>query len=327
MKRSHDLQFGKRIAIPLALALAFLFSGSLRADEMEMLKSRFLKEASPGWKEYQAYAERLQGTMETVWTLEGKNQERKRFECKSNLNCYLGIDQLLLPKPEGWVHAYNASYGFTLQRKTIDGPWVLASFRPGPRDQEFWKPGATSLRSACIKTTTCDLSDLVRLPKFRVVAASKVQRGVTELCQIGFETHGGENKGTLLLDPSRFWTIRDYTLHRKESGGSVVNRVEIELSNPSAKYPIPKRSVLFSDVTPLKKPKFHSETVTEFNLKEVSRLPDDEEFTLSAFGLPEPGGPAKKPFPTYLWILVAAGVCAAMAFAFRSLSRRAAAKA
>ncbi len=62
---------------------------------------------------------------------------------------------------------------------------------------------------------------------------------------------------------------------------------------------------------------------TDYDLEVNDRVPNSE-FTLSAFGLPEPGGeePVKKPTPLYIWILAAAGVCAALALSFRYLARR-----
>ena len=325
MTRSHDLLSRRRMAFRLSIAFALLAPFALRAGEAESLKARFATEAPLAWKEYQVYAERLQGVIETVGPVEGKEQERHRFECKSNMNCYVGITQQLLPKPRGWVHAYNSSYGFTLHRNTSDGPWILDKLKMGPKDEEFWKPGATTLRSTCIRISIGDLDEVVRLPKFRVVGANKVSRGKAELCQIDYETHGGEGKGTLLLDPNRFWILHAYTIHSKDSGGSVINRAEIEFRDPLAKYPIPKRLIAASEVTPLKGSKFHAESVREFDLNEVSRLPSDEEFTLSAFGLPEPGRSAPKRTPWYLWLAGAAALCALIAFGFRYLRRRRAA--
>lgn len=57
---------------------------------------------------------------------------------------------------------------------------------------------------------------------------------------------------------------------------------------------------------------------------EVNNNVPDSEFTLSAFGLPEPAGmeAVKKPVPMYLWILLAAAVCGVLAFAFRYLAER-----
>lgn len=51
----------------------------------------------------------------------------------------------------------------------------------------------------------------------------------------------------------------------------------------------------------------------------------ESEFTLTAFGLPEPPEFQPKPTPLYVWLLLAAGVCAVVAIGFRLLARRRAA--
>jgi hypothetical protein len=63
-------------------------------------------------------------------------------------------------------------------------------------------------------------------------------------------------------------------------------------------------------------------TVRVLSLTLTDKTPDD--FRLSAFGLPEPADATLPTKPTrwYLWLLVAAGVCAALAFGFASLRRR-----
>ncbi|HZZ82433.1 MAG TPA: hypothetical protein VFE62_28295, partial [Gemmataceae bacterium] len=69
--------------------------------------------------------------------------------------------------------------------------------------------------------------------------------------------------------------------------------------------------------------KIESTKRIDYELEVNDNVPDSE-FTLSAFGLPEPGGtePLNKPIPMYVWILVGAGASGALAFAFRYLARR-----
>ncbi|MDY3555512.1 hypothetical protein R5W24_004655, partial [Gemmata sp. JC717] len=51
--------------------------------------------------------------------------------------------------------------------------------------------------------------------------------------------------------------------------------------------------------------------------------PDESEFSLTAFGLPEPEGVAwEKRTPSYVWALTATGVFAALAAVFRVLMVR-----
>ena len=71
------------------------------------------------------------------------------------------------------------------------------------------------------------------------------------------------------------------------------------------------------------KEKSETQTKIEYQWSVNDRVPDAE-FTLSAFGLPEPGGepPVAKSVPPYVCVLAMAGVCALLAFGFRHLLRR-----
>ena len=68
-------------------------------------------------------------------------------------------------------------------------------------------------------------------------------------------------------------------------------------------------------------------TDTSFRIDPSVELPD-QDFTLTAYGLPEPVGITwSKPTPNYVWPLVAAGGCVVLALGFRFLARRRAAAA
>jgi hypothetical protein len=66
---------------------------------------------------------------------------------------------------------------------------------------------------------------------------------------------------------------------------------------------------------------------TSFRIDPTREHPDTD-FTLTAYGLPEPVGISwSKPTPNYVWLLAAAGGCVLLALACRYLSRRRVAKA
>jgi hypothetical protein len=67
----------------------------------------------------------------------------------------------------------------------------------------------------------------------------------------------------------------------------------------------------------------HLKRHMEVTLSHSERQLRDEEFTLSAFGLPEPVGVVwEKRTPVYVWLLVAAGVLLTLAVFLRWLARR-----
>jgi hypothetical protein len=303
------------------------------ADDPETWKNRFLAEAPPAWEEYRAFAERLQGTEVRTGTVEGRLRLKEHFQIKHNLQCKFLLRQNLGPAGAGGeVFAFNPVYGFALERKTGDSPWVLVDFQMGkyrsPIMDEYWP-----LAKVCTLAALFQLSELLQLPNFRVVAAGAVQRDGRELCRIAFESKGktslgtSDARGTLWLDPERCWTLCKCTLHQHALRG-VEWTMNAEAIATPAKYPIPIRYTVDTEVLDPQSGERKSAMVTEFDLKEVSPLPGDEEFTLSAFGLPEPVGtkPPRRPH-TWLWLLAAAAGLAALAVLFAGLKRRAARRA
>lgn len=131
-------------------------------------------------------------------------------------------------------------------------------------------------------------------------------------------------EGFVLFDPSNFWA-----------------RVESQSWLPQPTKGMPTKSVIrvaYSD-TPLGavRPYTRVEQFVQYNPNhpagadtnvfevEVFKLPDldDEVFSLSGYGLPEPQGVTwKNPTPRYVWLLAAGGVCVALAVLFRWLARR-----
>jgi hypothetical protein len=306
---------------------------SLRADDPETWKKRFLDEAPPAWEEYRAFAQRLQGTRVTTVTKEGKVRSGEQFQIKHNAWCKLVLRQELGPERLGGeVFAFNPVYGFELKRKTGDAPWVLADLQMGEYHSrimdEYW-PRST----VCTLAAQFQLSEILQLPNFRVVAAGAVQRDGRELCRIDFESKGKtelgttDARGTLWLDPERCWTVCKCTLHQHHPG-LAESTMNTEVIATPAKYPIPIRYTHNTEALYSQTGKRNSALVTEFDLKEVSPLPGDEEFTLSAFGLPEPVGvkPPQRP-RAWLWLLAAAAGLAALAVLFAGLKRRAARRA
>ncbi len=331
------------LVLPLWAWLATVSVGPLRGDGPEQLKSRFLKEAPRAWDEYRAYAERLQGSLEGTTTVQGgpysgKPDSSSRLEFKSNPNCKLVLVQKRGPRyRSGSLDAFNGAYGFRLKRKAADVPWVLADLRVGARrysPREWEDNGWTSLFACILAGGGESLPDLVRQQAFRVVRAGTVQRDGAELVQIDFENpHAWSPKlsssiqaGTLLLDPARFWILRSCTLRCNSGGLKSTLKADLELSDPSAKQPIPKRWVRVHDQPEREEGRLVVTHVADYDLREVSSSPGDEEFTLSAFGLPEPMGVPRvgRSGPRwYLWFMGLAILSLAIgAFLWRRVQRR-----
>ena len=133
----------------------------------------------------------------------------------------------------------------------------------------------------------------------------------------------------MVLDPKRYWCVRSLDLDLKTLVAVGKHRTQTELADPTASLPLPNRHVENQDFNMLKTQqpyRLSSELV--YSLSQRADLPGDEEFTLTAFVLPEPPGVTwPKPTPWYLWLALAGGLCLALGGVFHWLKKRSAAAA
>jgi hypothetical protein len=121
---------------------------------------------------------------------------------------------------------------------------------------------------------------------------------------------------SILLDPNDHWCIREFTagvpgVDRSTTIITYANRVEGLPVVQSLTY----KHKTFADGSAF-------EVNSNVDKWERRWIPESE-FTLSAFGLPEPKGIEwEKPSRRYLWIVAAALVALVLAFAFRHLAVR-----
>jgi hypothetical protein len=289
------------------------------------------------WKDYEAFCRGLQGTARIQRISDGKTQESiLRF--RQNRDSALAIfphnrDPLLLKCSLG-----NPNYLATIDLSKSDpNNVILNNYTPLPENlrtlspfdfvfmetsRHFW------LGSKSLRLTVSD-------PFFKVTKFAKEIQNGREMVQVDYiynHEHGDShvrNRGSLWLDPSQCWCIRrskfsiEATTRGERSADTDADVVCETLDHPSG-FPILKSVTEQFKIFQYKsKRKTEGSSKKDYELEVNTNVPDSE-FTLSAFGLPEPGGaePVKKPIPMYIWILIAAGVCGALAFAFRYLARR-----
>jgi hypothetical protein len=294
------------------------------------------------WKDYEAFSHSLQGAARSRETRNGKQREYD-YRYKQNRDCAIFIQSIVSDPSFLNCTLANPHYSATIKLSKSDpSNAVLRKYTPHPSDNEvisaidgvyiqasrhFYYSGTISLRQA--------VSD----PSFKVTNVAKETQHNQELVRVdhiyNHVFHRPNNdlhtrtQGSLWLDPSRCWCIRRFKASDESTiNGERVSELERDLvcetvDHPSG-FPILKSITDTIKATNLKNhQKNDMIKKTDYELEVNDRVPDSE-FTLSAFGLPEPTGmePVKKPIPIYLWILLAAGVCGALAIAFRSLARR-----
>jgi hypothetical protein len=231
------------------------------------------------------------------------------------------------------VLATNSKYTFKLSRKSEESEWLLASFdmdnkkilsqRRVPLADLVLEELAPHFAFTTLMFQS-PVAEMLKKPDF-VKKVSEVDRAGQKLIKLDFthsQTVRGETEVALawiLLDPDHYWFVVEYAVQFKlaklESGSEVVFG--------ERGIPIIKRYTMKSSFCePPDKPIGFRELVYNYDLHEAAEVPE-QEFTLSAFGLPEPAGVVwTRTPPYYLWFAIATAAAFALAIAFRYLAKR-----
>ncbi|MCI0378670.1 MAG: hypothetical protein L0215_13770 [Gemmataceae bacterium] len=175
------------------------------------------------------------------------------------------------------------------------------------------------------------LAEAVRRPYFRVERCNLLRRDGEELVEVVFgsphdvdqNTSDLVQGGSLLLDPKRFWCVRSYELQGKSWLGAGTLTFQLGKANENvAILPLAQTHNRIDNWTFNKPINDRSTNKQEWHydlsqMSEPARIPGDEEFTLSAFGIQEPRGLGSRPTPWYLWAGLAGGLCLILSVVFR----------
>jgi len=322
---------------------------SCQAEDAPSLAQRFLGESASSWEEYERFADSLQGTMRVQLFRDGKLvadvastiKQKPGFKCAEIEWSFDDLSRNRDRTGRGFVQAFNPRYAFELQRKSATQPWLITAAAMANEQEEYkvFADQAAVATMGCRALVTLDLAhslhELVRRPSFRVLHVKPVVHNECQAVQVVFDNSHpfpptkGERfcpfqKGVLTLDPSRFWCVRAYDVDCLYDGGASALHGEMNYRDCArSKYPIPVRVVQrrVSQEASGRTTTFVSEQT--FDLKE-SALPSDQEFSLSAFGFPEPPGIEwEKPVPWWLWLAVGGAGLLITGAAFSWLRRRA----
>ncbi len=335
--QSSSRRFNYWLCRAIVVSCLFPAAAPLRAEEQIINDEVITK-----WKSFERFSRSLQGVARRTVVRNGK-EERSHFLFKQNQNCVRRCD-IDEQKSTEECQFTNAHYAAIVRRNAADrGGFVLLHFTDDPQSGfpgMAIKPTDWVLPAIaphfCFGRTP--LSKFVVDPYVRIQKVSRISENSRELIRIDFNASSdipkvggkGEETGWVILDPSRCFCV----VRRKASGKLAIkdgrnsitdHEFEYEtVAHPSG-FPLVKRVTaheVFDFAFKGKKTKETLHTTIDYEWEVNDTVPDSE-FTLTAFGLPEPGSePVKKSIPLYVWILVAAGVCAALALGFRYLAHR-----
>jgi hypothetical protein len=287
------------------------------------LRNRFVQEAPERWTEYARRAKALQGRFAThMRSSNGDREFKNRYEMKANRDGRL-LRTSMARLSNGrndfqriQVFGINAEYAFILHGQSDGGPWTVDEMAyvkggvPPPGVSDHFERFQRDV-SELVSFRGTPLVEMVRRPEFHVVRCRKVIQGTEELAEVAFDyPHQPGNKdtevgGKLLLGPQHFWCLYSYDFRNKFPGRQTNQHYHVEdWAVADGDLPVPKRAV--SEVEFVAGEETNKTTWQfEYELGVPRRLPRDREFTLSAFGLPEP--PSKSRTGRYV-LLTALGL-------------------
>lgn len=302
------------------------------------LLARFLKEAPAAWERYAAQAESFQGSFQFDTTTSQGLVARNEYVIKKNGSATLveSTGRLSTNGQQRYhdrnVYAINADYVFSLVKKKEDAPWLLTEYHDLRDDSvpEYMRRQFDDAAIPCFDLMTVEglrLAKLVRKEGIRFVSCRKSVNTGDDLIEVRFDyphpVPSGSTRdsfepvrsGKLVLDPARFWCLRYYEVQVLTTSGRGTRTFKVlELSTTGESVPVP-RSTVFQGVFERSDGKISNERRFEYQLRLPRRLPADDEFRLSAYGLPEPIEYASRRAGTrwYLWLAIGGIVCIAVA--------------
>jgi hypothetical protein len=309
---------------------------SARGQEADTAKRRFINEAPPKWEDYRSFEQRLQGTytqtskMTDLKTSKSTGGGEGHFQIKQNAACVLSH---ALKDDEGpaIVVASNTKYSFQLRYVEDKAGWLLSGLDLEGQTAGVlpagWTVRRTVNRNLWIDGIFDDrVSDWLKEGIFQVVNAATLAKGGKELVRISFERAPPKDikvpamKGSLVLDPNLHWCIVEQELFQTQATGPQHVLVTKEYKATPNGYPIIARTRRHAKIEGV----YIADATWEFDLHESA--PEDHEFTLSAFGMPEPEGITWDRGPRYyLWFGITGVVALGLAVWFRRLARKRAA--
>jgi hypothetical protein len=332
-------------AIPGCLLLLIVELAAVdrcRADDL--LLQRFRSEAPAAWKAYQETSLEISGSIVGTATNRSTNEVTERFTRDIRVvgpwavfrqwpgmadppRSPRGKEDAGIPETP-YACGRNSRYTFRLAQGATRDDWVIEKLQPLAESLAedrgvAWSAtqGANPLHVPFILFPG-RLTKIAASDGFQVHGARSVKRDDEDLVEVSFSYLPTDERalrkevripnGTLLLDPGRYWLMREAEFETRSALGELgKNSVRVDLDDSIASVPLVRKYTVHVIADPTGT-KAESYGITEpldqlreytYDLRKIES-PAERDFTLSAFGLPEP----YQPEHAWLWWTLAIGV-------------------
>lgn len=232
----------------------------------------------------------------------------------------------------------NSRYDFTISRPSATDPYRLHSTNSHPETSMMLLMtgvlGPSILAPVCVCGKT--FSEWRKSPTFKVLSLSQqpASEGVLVNIECEYTTNEDTKPGNwpafraqVICDPKSSWAIKEQriTIQRRHQGRVAVTVLlegSVTYGEPIDGLPVPAvvTEKLYANNNYNGEP-IYKRVITLNGVKKSS--PEEYEFSLSAFGLPEPPGVEwPRPTPWYLWLVGIGIACIVGAVAVRWLKNR-----
>lgn len=325
-----------RRLLALGAFLSLVSAGSTNAQNQSPLGKRLLTEAPRAWQRQQEFWLTLEGTnridrrmrSDGTWTsTPGKNSWK---QCQGNM--LEQFERLEAGSWKGSIRGENSEYIFILGRRNETRPWVIQEVnKKVKKSPDVWNARKTLCHDLILAPRTLPLPEVFQSQRFQCVSVTPEPTQGEELARLTFAfSPEGANRlkgGWVVLDPSHYWVIRwgeiDLDLGEQQEGTAKWT-VQYDYKEGSDRHPIATRNVLKGRIWQNGRIISEQEYSVDFDLHERASIPASE-FTLSAYGLPEPSWAQPKRTAWYLWLALAGILCLVLGAAVGWLRRRRAA--
>jgi hypothetical protein len=308
------------------------------------IRQRLFTEAPERWREVERFAPKVQGRV--VVTITVKIPKRNIDDTDTISYTVLQNDRCAMLRgspiqsrrndPLEYVFFSNSWYSAYIRRDPGKSKeFLLNTYDPNP--DALLVPAPSPIRKWAFVTLFPHfsfqgqrLSEIIISDGFRVEKVTMDDQGLV-VATIRYDLSKTSSRrqlmeeATLTFDPQRWWCIRtckEKVIIPGREGSTNHITVEFMLDDHPSGFPLVRRQMSMNMATSAESGSSHNQRVVEYELR-VDESVSDSEFTLSAFGLPEPVGVVwEKKTPVYVWLLVAAAVLGMLALFFRWLAQR-----